>query len=331
MRPARQRKTQAPGATNGRASATGPHTAFVPHPPGRIGTVNAGSIPTLVRAPPAGADHAVLGSVVRAFRSCPTRRGGSPLAVDGQRGAGRLRERPSRTRFRPMRLLLIRHAETTSDRAFAQIGQLSGGPDPALTNIGLRQADLLATAFVNGRLPRPDVLMSSLLRRAVQTVAPLADALNMPVVGSAALREVRIRHHSAHAPTNPEPAHLGLPTSTLGAICPRLRLPAEAQESGWCDGRDETPEQAWRRAQVFVATLPDPTAERVVAVVTHGWFVQYLMRAVVGWAPATLGRCAGGSSSPTRRPPCWGDRASAPTRGAASGGPGASTICPTIS
>ncbi len=69
-----------------------------------------------------------------------------------------------------MELLLIRHAEPVR----VGPGETGGLPvDPSLTPLGVEQADRLATWFAHERLDR---VLSSPLRRAVETAAPLAAA-----------------------------------------------------------------------------------------------------------------------------------------------------------
>jgi broad specificity phosphatase PhoE len=59
-------------------------------------------------------------------------------------------------------LLVVRHGETVANRA----GQYLGRTDLELTDVGQRQARALARS-----LPRPDLVISSPLRRAMQTAA----------------------------------------------------------------------------------------------------------------------------------------------------------------
>jgi broad specificity phosphatase PhoE len=67
-------------------------------------------------------------------------------------------------------LLLVRHAETQANRS----GQYLGHADLELTPHGLMQVAHLATV-----LPRPDVVVSSPLRRARQTAEALASSIEV--------------------------------------------------------------------------------------------------------------------------------------------------------
>lgn len=72
-----------------------------------------------------------------------------------------------------MRLLLIRHGETPANVAGALA---SAAPGPGLTDLGLEQAEALATSLADERL---DGLYVSTLRRTALTAAPLARAQDL--------------------------------------------------------------------------------------------------------------------------------------------------------
>lgn len=82
-----------------------------------------------------------------------------------------------------MRLVLIRHGQTAwnAERRF------QGHADPPLDDIGRKQATEVAAAL--GPL-RPGLILTSDLRRARSTAAPLAEVTGAAVVADAALREV---------------------------------------------------------------------------------------------------------------------------------------------
>ncbi|MGH9193181.1 MAG: histidine phosphatase family protein, partial [Acidimicrobiales bacterium] len=79
-----------------------------------------------------------------------------------------------------MELLLIRHARPQRAES------VDGPADPGLSELGRRQADALAAWLVPEGL---DAIYTSPLRRAVQTAAPLGDALGLAVASDAALAE----------------------------------------------------------------------------------------------------------------------------------------------
>ena len=79
-----------------------------------------------------------------------------------------------------MELLLIRHARPL------RVQSVDGPADPGLSPLGRRQAEALAAWLAAERI---DAVYTSPLRRAVETAAPLGDALGVAVTGEAALAE----------------------------------------------------------------------------------------------------------------------------------------------
>ncbi|MGC3953053.1 MAG: histidine phosphatase family protein [Propionicimonas sp.] len=193
-----------------------------------------------------------------------------------------------------MRLLLIRHGESENNRIRSETGSWQGrSPDPELTDLGHRQASRLADFYLERELPRPDVLLTSLMRRAVSTAAPLAKALDLPLRGHPLLYEVggvfEADDEGPEVAGTPRP---GSPASTLLALSPHLVLPSEADESGWHRRPFEPPAHAWDRAcevaGELIARYGD--TDQLVALVGHAWFSQFLIHALLGWEPAADGR-----------------------------------------
>ncbi len=193
-----------------------------------------------------------------------------------------------------MRLLLIRHGESKNNRLHTETGSWEGrSPDPSLTDLGELQADKLADFAVEHDLPRPDVLYTSLMRRAVSTAAPLARALDLPLQGHPLLHEVggvfEANDEGPQVEGTPTP---GSPASALLALSPHLVLPDEADEDGWYRLPYELPAHAWDRARQVAADLLERYGDtgRTVGMVSHGWFSQYLIHALLGWEPGPEGR-----------------------------------------
>ncbi len=193
-----------------------------------------------------------------------------------------------------MRLLLIRHGESENNRIHAETGSWSGrSPDPELTDLGHTQAGKLADFYVQRRLPRPDVLLTSLMRRAVSTAAPLAKALDLPLQGHPLLHEVggvyEADDEGPHVAGTPRP---GSPASGLLALSPLLVLPVDADETGWHRRPFEPPVHAWDRACEVAAELRSTygDTDHLIGVVSHAWFSQYLIHALLGWQPEVDGR-----------------------------------------
>ncbi|MBP7964482.1 MAG: histidine phosphatase family protein [Caldilineaceae bacterium] len=84
-----------------------------------------------------------------------------------------------------MHLILIRHGQS-----YVNLPDWAGGNvDAELTETGLRQAAALA-AWLPGHLPQVDVIYGSTLRRAVETVTPLAAAYGQPIRFDDRIREI---------------------------------------------------------------------------------------------------------------------------------------------
>ncbi len=186
---------------------------------------------------------------------------------------------------RAMQLLLIRHAESVNNRLLATCPDEYFDrrlEDPPLTDLGHEQAAKLADFIAAERIPRPDHMVTSLLTRAVQTAALVAGP-HTPVEGNAHLHEVRWNAEPDAAPT---PAHPGASAAELRAICPQVALPPEASDSGWYRGGFESAPDAWARAHGVIEPLRRRFggSDAVVAVITHAWFMQYLLRASFGWS-----------------------------------------------
>ncbi|MDR1355664.1 MAG: histidine phosphatase family protein [Propionibacteriaceae bacterium] len=181
-----------------------------------------------------------------------------------------------------MHLLLIRHGESENNGIYRTTnGDLSKlVPDPDLTTLGRRQAEKLAAFFAAGKLPRPDVLYTSLMRRAVATSLSICETLKMSAIGQLDLHEVAV---ADDGPVGAPAPSTGQPASVLRTINPRLIVPDEATEDGWYRGSFETPATAWDRAQRFTSWLLDTYHGRdnCVALVGHGWFHQLILRVLV--------------------------------------------------
>jgi len=84
-----------------------------------------------------------------------------------------------------MHLILIRHGQS-----FVNLSEWEGGNvDAGLTETGQRQATALA-AWLPGHLPQVDAIYGSTMRRAVETVTPLAAAYGQPIAFDDHIREI---------------------------------------------------------------------------------------------------------------------------------------------
>jgi len=190
-----------------------------------------------------------------------------------------------------VKLLLIRHGQSQSNLAWIEGRKFSGGGDSALTPLGHDQAHALARAFEQGKLPRPDRLLSSLMVRAVQTVAPVSEALGMPVSGVLDVHEVGgVSRGDDGSPEGSAPvgsqSYPGLGRFELSNWCPGIKLPPTVTEQGWYFRPVESREQGWRRAQQVASRLQEQYGpDELIALVTHGLFINFLLGVLAGWQP----------------------------------------------
>src|SRR5262245_59766453 len=84
----------------------------------------------------------------------------------------------------PTRVLLLRHAESANPTIFH-----GAESDVGLSERGRRQAEAVAAVLA---ARRPDRLISSAMRRARETAAPIATACGLPVQIEPALHERRV-------------------------------------------------------------------------------------------------------------------------------------------
>ena len=166
-----------------------------------------------------------------------------------------------------LEIVFVRHAQSRQN-----IGETAPGfhPDDApLTELGLRQAALLAKRFSPGEL---DAIYAGTLIRTCQTVQPTAEKLGLPIRVVPELMEVgtavcgtSLSHVEALAPAALESAR---------EVLPARRTYSLANES-------ET--HCAERAQTVLALLQSlhPGGAKIL-VATHGAFFGYLVRGALG-------------------------------------------------
>ncbi len=192
-----------------------------------------------------------------------------------------------------MQLYFIRHGQSENNILYDQTGSYHGrSVDPELTDMGRQQAKLLAQFLShcepdfdpNQRDPQNRSgfgimhLYTSLMVRAIDTAAPVAEALGLPLVAWIDLHERGGIY--INDPETGEPIGLpGLNGAELSARCPRLILSDSVDPSGWWNRPFETPEQWPIRARRFLLELIERhgrTTDRV-AVISHGGFYNQML------------------------------------------------------
>lgn len=186
-----------------------------------------------------------------------------------------------------MRFVLIRHGQSTNNALWAESGdELGREVDARLTALGEAQADALAAYATYPGLPWALThLYASPMARAVQTAAPLADALDLPLTLSRDLFEVGGPYELLND-TREQVAHPGSGSSVIAALSDRVHLPDWLTEEGWWRGEVERERDVYvARADRLIAALRDTHDHHdVVGLVSHGWFGNVLLGRLLGIA-----------------------------------------------
>ena len=201
-----------------------------------------------------------------------------------------------------MDLFIIRHGQSANN-ALANIRDRE--VDPPLTELGERQAQNLADHLAGGethdlipgltvnnsrfRLRRGfgiEKLFASPVYRSLQTVRPVAQAL-----GLAPHIWVDIHEEGGmyldHGGDEGLVGYPGRTKSEILAEFPDYQLPPGVTETGWWNqGHEELPALATRAARVADQLREMAAGEERVAMITHGFFMDVLLKALFGQLPA---------------------------------------------
>ena len=179
-----------------------------------------------------------------------------------------------------MRFVVIRHGQSGNNLLWETTGSESGRhPDTPLTDTGHQQAALLAKNL-KAVLPwRVDAIYTSLMARAVQTAAPVAAALDLPLIGRTDMFEVGgpFELNLATLERSPYP---GASAAELRALSDRIVLPDGATAHGWWKGpvENETDGPVNRARRLITDIRAKHHDNTTVALVSHGYFSQFLFR-----------------------------------------------------
>jgi broad specificity phosphatase PhoE len=199
-----------------------------------------------------------------------------------------------------MQVYLVRHAQSANNAQVDGPGERK--PDPDLTDLGVRQAAALADYLTNH--PEPDQLsdtlawrygvfdglryrlnriMTSPMRRALQTTQPLAAQLEIPVKVWPDLCEIGGVYHFRGGRSHGLP---GLTRAQIREQFPDYNLPSSVTQHGWWRGDRETRHAAYARAASVAVTLyerchTDWAGENVL-LVAHAGFLNLLVQALLG-------------------------------------------------
>jgi broad specificity phosphatase PhoE len=160
-------------------------------------------------------------------------------------------------------MILLRHAQSEFNAAFAVTRIDPGIPDPKLTPAGREQARTAAQALRTAGVRR---LISSPYRRALETATIIAEALDLEVAVEPLVRERAAFH-----------CDIGTPPAGLCALFPRYRFD-HLEDPWWHDhvgtGIAETEVALAQRCTAFLSAAESLPDRNSVAVVTHWGFIR---------------------------------------------------------
>jgi 2,3-bisphosphoglycerate-dependent phosphoglycerate mutase len=189
-------------------------------------------------------------------------------SVNGCPGAPILRVPPDRSGD-PRRLWLVRHGESTWNARGVVQGQL----DPGLSRSGREQAAECAR-FLSGQAA-PGAIHSSDLRRALETAAPIAEALDLAVLVEPGLRERSLGDAEGRPSLELGPDRSGIDGGRV--------VDADAAPEG-----GESIRQLFRRTVSSAGRILSASRRRDVVVVCHGGVVRVLLAWLDGVGPDSM-------------------------------------------
>jgi len=224
-------------------------------------------------------------------------------------GAAKTASSPSRDQLPAptnLKLMFVRHAQSQNNKKSSVEGREAGrDSDPSITAEGEAQAALLARYLKAARDDpyRPlkiDSIVTSPMLRCLQTTAPICEALGLPAHVFGDIHEQGGVFHGHRgecgAGTGDHPHIHGMTASEIQERFPFVDGFTGVDENGWWPGGYEPIVQTSIRARRVVEALKDmaePGKSKTVLVVTHGWFLELLIKAFLGlplpWDPTELG------------------------------------------
>lgn len=181
-----------------------------------------------------------------------------------------------------MRLLLVRHGQSTNNAVVARTGSRAQRvPEPVLTDVGVEQTRRLAAALP-GALPSPVRVTSSLMTRALQTAAILADALGVPVHTCPDLHEAG-GIYDGGPDGLARVAVAAPPLADLLALSPRIVVGDDVPDPWWVGPYERREVRAERAERVVAGLAADAEAAAGTHVVVgHQHFSQDVIRVLLG-------------------------------------------------
>jgi broad specificity phosphatase PhoE len=154
-------------------------------------------------------------------------------------------------------MILMRHGQSEFNLHFSATKRDPGIPDPPLTEAGRAQADRAAASLTDAGITR---IIASPYTRALQTVAPIARALGLPVIINPVVRE---RFHFS--------CDIGTPATALAQAWPDHDF--SHIEEVWWPATTETTDSTLERAALFRAEMQATEQWQNTLVVSHWAFL----------------------------------------------------------
>jgi 2,3-bisphosphoglycerate-dependent phosphoglycerate mutase len=199
-----------------------------------------------------------------------------------------------------MKLFIIRHAQSANnllgEQAAYEEYMVRRDPEPPLTELGRRQAELLARHLAGNDFPERKQednksgygltrLYCSPMLRTLQTAWPISQHTGLkPEIWLDLHEQGGIFHGN---PRNGEPivSFPGLSRRQIEEQYPGYLVPDAISDRGWWSGGYEDMQGCYARAAKVAQTLhqwaPEMLDERI-ALVSHGTFAEALVRALLG-------------------------------------------------
>jgi broad specificity phosphatase PhoE len=154
-------------------------------------------------------------------------------------------------------MIFMRHGQSEFNLHFSATKRDPGIPDPRLTPLGHAQAEAAIGPMREAGITR---ILASPYTRALQTAAPIAAALGLPVHINPVVRE---RYHFS--------CDIGSPATQLAAAWPHHNF-AHLEETWW-PAETETTESTMARAATFRAAMQAAADWRHTLLVSHWAFL----------------------------------------------------------
>ncbi len=189
-----------------------------------------------------------------------------------------------------MHVYLIRHAQSENN-ILSEETYHQRKVDPALTELGYRQRDMLADFLANGadvKNERFEIsqLYASAMYRSLLTAQPVASALDLKPQVWVDLHEKGGMFLRRNGKTS---GFDGMKRSSIQTEFPDYALPQTISESGWYDaelGMEPEEHSLFRAIKVAKSLRGRGHRDEVIALISHAGFLDILLKAIFDQLPS---------------------------------------------